>query len=324
LFRNSFRIFGELFGFLIFVFSANLVRTSTIPLSEIPLGKVVSVNGLKFIKIAENQYMAASAYGTMQGWDGCEVLATPTYTAGIKSTYFTQGPILMDARNGKKYEIRKFPDGKCWMVDNLRYDGQTDNCNGRTAFDGYTMEQTNRFGSGTYGDCRDPHVGGSAPCNTNTAAGVPQCGYYYNWQAVMQAASAYYNVSYATTYPHQGICPTGWHVPRGGVDDDSEFVKLDKSVGGTGAIAPTGTNYTAFWKPTSPTAVTITDPWKGIYTGSCDGSGGLEGQSVGGVWWSSSEISLTGVYFLLVHTSFVFPQNNATKDNGFTVRCVKN
>jgi uncharacterized protein (TIGR02145 family) len=256
----------------------------------------------------------------MQGWDGCAALPTPTYTAGTKSTYFTQGLTLMDARDGKSYEIRKFPDGKCWMVDNLRYGGQTDNCSGRTAFSGNgSSSATNRFGTGTYGDCRDPHAGGSAPC----AAGGTQCGYYYNWQATMQAASAYYNVSYTTTYPHQGICPTGWHVPRGGTDDNSEFVKLDKSVGGTGANGQTSTNYTSFWKPTSTTSVTTSDPWKGIYSGSSGSSGGLSSQSSYGYWWSSTQVDATLAYYLFVHTSFVSPQGYSNKNGGFTVRCVQ-
>jgi uncharacterized protein (TIGR02145 family) len=312
---------------------ASPVSATTIPLSDIPLGKVVSVNGLKFIKIAENQYMAAeqtcmlsvfTPQQTMQGWTGCASLATPTFTAGIKSTYFTQGPTLVDARDCKKYEIRKFPDGKCWMVDNLRYGGQTDNCNGRTTFDGTANKSGSSWG---YGDCRDPHQGGSAPCNTNTASGVPQCGYYYNWQAAMQASGAYYNVNYTTpSYPHQGICPTGWHVPAGWTTiTASEFLKLHNAVGGGATdTSNSSTPYTAFWKPTSTTSVTTTDPWKGIYSGYSDSSGGLGNQSRLGYWWSSTEASPTGAYNLGVYTSSVNPQNGSNKNLGFTVRCVKN
>jgi uncharacterized protein (TIGR02145 family) len=139
----------------------------------------------------------------------------------------------------------------------------------------------------------------------------------------MQAADAYYNVSYTTpSYPHQGICPDGWHVPRGGADDNSEFVKLDKMVGGTGANGQTSTNYTTFWKPTAATVVTTSDPWKGIYSGYADSSEGLLNQSSFGYWWSSTESGAMYVYYLVVSASGVYPQNSYDKYYGFTVRCV--
>jgi hypothetical protein len=40
----------------------NTAAAATIPLSQIPLGKVISVNGLKFIKINDNQYMAVEPF----------------------------------------------------------------------------------------------------------------------------------------------------------------------------------------------------------------------------------------------------------------------
>jgi uncharacterized protein (TIGR02145 family) len=308
------------------------VVASTHPLYQICKGKVVSVNNQKFVKVTETQYMAVQPLcvgsGEMQTWNCCDSLVTPTYTAGDQATYFTQGPILTDARDGKSYEIRKFPDGKCWMVDNLRYGGTTDACNGKTAFSGNgSATATNQFGSGTYGDCRDPHQGGSAPC----ASGSTQCGYYYNWQAAMQLSSAYYNtnVTYPSSTPSttanyiQGICPTGWHLPSGGTTEvASEFVNLDKAVGGSGANSQTTTNYTAFWRPTSTTAITSTDPWKGIYSGYSYDSGGLNAQASAGYWWSSAGYNAPFAYLLRVYTD-VYPQHSSSKGYGFSVRCVK-
>jgi hypothetical protein len=240
----------------------------TIPLSQIAVGKVVSVNGLKFVKVGENRYMAAEkvdvcslgATGEMQTWTGCASLLTPTYTEGVQSTYFTQGPCLTDSRDGKSYEVRKFPDGKCWMVDSLAYGGAVDACAGKTTFDGcgnggtamHCDNGSSKSGSAWgYGDCLDLSVssGGNNICATvNPSTGSSMCGYSYNWQAAMQEINAYYGGSYTTlSYPHQGICPTGWHLPRGGDDDNNEFVALDKAVGGTGASQPK-TDYVAFWE----------------------------------------------------------------------------
>jgi uncharacterized protein (TIGR02145 family) len=244
-------------------------------------------------------------------------------TTTTKSQLFTQGPILMDARDGKKYEIRKFPDGKCWMVDNLRYGGTTDACSGKTTFSGNgAAAASNRFGANTYGDCRDAKIGAPSgtPCYNTTA-----CGYYYNWQAAMQASGAYYNVSYTTpSYPWQGICPDGWHLPRGGTDDSSEFITLDKAVGGTGANSQTGANYVHFWKVTINNVITSTDPWKGVLAGaSINNSGGLIDQSLYGNWWSSTESSATNTYCLYIYSSNMHPQYNVNNNDGRSLRCIK-
>jgi uncharacterized protein (TIGR02145 family) len=323
---------------LVIVYITFVMQTiaATISLSQIPVGKVVSVNGLKFVKIAGNQYLAAAPHATMQGWDGCAAIPTPTYTAGIKSTYFTQGPILMDARDGKKYEIRKFPDGKCWMVDNLAYGGTTtingnvEACAGKATFvgEGQATPYVSWYqGSAQlYGDCRDPHVGGQAPC----APGGTQCGYYYNWQATMQLPSAYYgiNVTYPAGTPSltnyiQGICPDGWHVPSGGETDTvSEFVKLDKSVGGDGTNGQTGDSYINFWKSSSTVAATTTDPWKGVYSGYY--YGGLAYQADQAVLWTSTQSGTISIYYVIVGGS-VHPQYNYIRKNlGFSIRCIKN
>jgi uncharacterized protein (TIGR02145 family) len=395
-------LFRVIFGFSLIIFALcptlSPLSSATLPLDQIPVGKVISINGLKFIKIADNKYQAVcegivisacdishcetcsqkipnrcfecqdgavlSGDGseclwltgdTMQTWNDCASLPNPTCvsagnckTTTDKTTLFTQGPTLTDTRDGKTYEIRKFPDGKCWMVDNLRYGGSTadaagvDYCNGKTAFNGngsadkngiwYGQVGANNAGNdGTmatlYGDCRDPHAGGSAPC----ASGSTQCGYYYNWQAAMQLPSAYYNVN--VTYPSntpsitnyiQGICPTGWHLPSGGTTEAaSEFFTLDVAVGGTGANSQSGRSFTYFWKSTTANTVTATDPWKNIYSGYSGNSGGLSTQASRGYWWSSAENNATSAYGLNVSSSYVGPQNTSGKYNGFSVRCIK-
>jgi uncharacterized protein (TIGR02145 family) len=241
----------------------------------------------------------------MQNWTGCSSLTTTTVSG---TTY---GACLKDSRDGKIYEVRKFADGKCWMVDNLRYGGSSDACAGRTSFSGNgSATATNRFGTNTYGDCRDPAAGGSAPCaNSN------DCGYYYNWQAAMQHASAYYNSTYTGNSPNTNndICPTGWHVPTGG--SSGEFVALYNANGTTYSTdsCPAGTAYCDFWRPGGN--------FKGWYSGVCNNSGSLSDQGSFSGWWSSTPVLATNAYNLLVTSSYVLPANYTNRYYGFAVRC---
>jgi uncharacterized protein (TIGR02145 family) len=281
----------------------NSALATTVQLSQIPVGKVVSVNGMKFVKITGNQYMAVEPLGAMQGWNGCKSLLTPS------GANFTQGPTLMDARDGKKYEIRKFSDGKCWMVDNLKYGGSVDNCANRTTLIYDQADPSNIFGAGTYGDCRDPSVGTPSygDYNANGYCSANLCGYFYNWQAVMQYPSAYTNNSWAPVaqdYPWQGICPSGWHVPTGGNDDSLELNYL------FGHVTP----YTN---------------WKIVYGGDAvDGRIGWQGaqhelytstpESANSACMLDSATLSTSVYYIFCGHSSI-PKNRA-----FAVRCVKN
>jgi len=242
-----------------------------------------------------NAYRITNLQSTMQGWTGCSALITPTGTS------FTQGPILTDERDGKQYEIRKFADGKCWMVNNLMYGGETDICAGKSTFaSNGSATASNRFGTGTFGDCRDPRVGGVAPCT----AGSTTCGYYYNWQAAMQHSTAWYDTVYTgPTTNVQGLCPDGWRLPRGGSGGD--FNNLYTVV---------GYSMTGFFQPIRS--------WKGIYAGYY--SGGLAGQGNSGYWWASTFSSNIAANNLAVSSTYVVPADINSKTLGFSIRCLKN
>jgi uncharacterized protein (TIGR02145 family) len=364
------------------------IHTATVSLQQIPLGKVVSVNGMNFVKVAENKYQSVcgqmvcagvehcagcalsegnacnaceSGYmlsndgrclidgGVMQTWNSCASLTTPIYTEGVKSTYFTQGPMLTDVRDGKSYEVRKFPDGKCWMVDNLKYGGTTtangniDACAGKTTFsgNGQATPYVSWYQGATqlYGDCRDGAGGG--PYRTdlgtggivitdanNVCIGTGKCGYFYNWQAAIQLAAAYYGneVVYPSGTPSvtnhiQGICPDGWHLPSGGTTAaDSEFVALDLAVGGTGANNQGGILFTNFWG-------NKTDGWKVFFSGYVLDSGynnvydAANGER--DAWWSSTLTADAYVYRLIAHQNSGYLTRHVNKEPvGVSVRCV--
>ncbi len=168
--HQAFKIFiiNLIFLLTFFLSSSSTFARRFSPFS-MPVGATTTINGREVIKVTKNGKFVdlakwnALGNTTMQGWDDCASLVTPT------GTNFTQGPILTDIRDNKQYEIRKFSDGKCWMVDNLMYGGDTDACAGKSTFDGNgSATPSNQFGTGTFGDCRDPRVGGSAPCTAGS------------------------------------------------------------------------------------------------------------------------------------------------------------
>ena len=270
---------------------------------SMPVGAKTTINGREVIKVTKTGKFVdlakwkALGNTTMQGWDDCASLATPT------GTNFTQGPILTDIRDGKQYEIRKFADGKCWMVDNLMYGGDADACAGKSTFAGNgSVTPSNQFGAGTYGDCRDPRVGGTAPCT----AGSTVCGYYYNWQAAMQHASAYLNAVYSGSIANvQGLCPENWRLPTG--NNGGDFFVLHNVAG----LPKTG-----FWQ--------LGDSWKGPFSGICYSTGGLVHQGSSGWLWSSNPYNEQTAYLMNFYSNSVYPSDSNNKNLGLSIRCLKN
>ncbi len=235
---------------------------------------------------------------TLQAFTTADCTALPTCAidncpAGATTT-------LTDSRDSKTYRIRKFADGHCWMIDNLRYGGSTDACAGKTSFSGNgSATPTNTFGTGTYGDCRD--------------SGNTSYGYYYNWQAAMQHSTAYYNSSYTGPVIATGICPTGWHVPT-----SMDYRYLDVALGGYGGYSTTSmtVNPVANWLSASY--------FNGLLSGCCNTTGSLDDQGTSGSYWSGTQGSADGAYDLYFDSANVNPGvYNSDRGNGLAVRCIK-
>lgn len=105
--------------------------------TDLVLGSKVFVNGVlcSNLKITGNNTAACTtsiaaagnrnvtvqtspaSQGNMQNWTGCSAIATPAYNTTSWASYTR---VLTDTRNGQKYRVRKMPDGKCWMIDNIK------------------------------------------------------------------------------------------------------------------------------------------------------------------------------------------------------------
>ena len=136
----------------------------------------------------------ASAGTTMQNFN-------PPACTPVGSTW-----TLTDTRDGKAYEVLYYADGLYWMNQQLKFG---DLCN-KTTFDAEMRKDQIGLvnSSGTYyGDCM---------ASTYTGAG-----YWYSWAAAVNASGAHYGTAYysgcdgtgAAANACQGICPSGWHVP---------------------------------------------------------------------------------------------------------------
>ncbi|MDR2336916.1 MAG: IPT/TIG domain-containing protein, partial [Candidatus Nomurabacteria bacterium] len=245
---------------------------------------------------------------------------------------------LLDTRDNKTYRVRKMADGKCWMIDNLAFDLANSKAPVYSPAAGLV--------SGT-----DPSVDTQAQyfLNSDHSTTAGDITYLYNWCAAMGDTST--NCTTTKNYtslqpvaPQQGICPTGWRLPRGGTEATTsgdagttanEFAILDIAFGGTGQ-AQTFADTFYDWLSSSS--------WNGVYSGRYNNSAnifnnGYSNDSLNGhfgVWLSSNSNanapttydSLTldswfyddyeNVYF----STYPYAINTREKQSAGAVRCV--
>ncbi len=289
--------------------TANHVYAQT-RMTDVSSGKVITMNGLKFVKIRNDpvkgaQFMSMQAAppipytGTMQAFTTAMCNSYPTPT-GTNYTYVGK---MTDSRDSKQYEVRKFADGKCWMVDNLAFGSgclKTTFTGSATAGTGTNGSSRQNVQAGYYGDCRYPYA------STATSDATNKYGYLYDWVAATQNTSAYFSNAFQPAQPTQGICPTGWSLPIGG--SSSQFQALHIAA---------GSPVTGFWQPGGN--------WKGVYSGSCSTDGTLS-QGFFADFWSSSAYDSSYVYNLYFTNTSVSPNNgfySYKKNDGSSVRCIK-
>ena len=123
---------------------------------------------------------------------------------------------------------------------------------------------------------------------------------------------------YAVDNP-RNVCPTGWHVPS-----DNEWGKLIDYLGGEefagGKMKTKGSQY---WN--SPNINATNDcEFSGISGGSRDNDGKFGRIGIRGIWWSSSEYDADDANFLhLFYQSSFANRTTVNKQNGFSIRCIK-
>jgi len=114
---------------------------------------------------------------------------------GMTFTFVAEEPSV--TVGGEKYKIAKMPDGRWWMVENLRY-----------------IPEGCTIGNGVYYPCKD-----DALASDDSAEGIKAKGLLYADSLVFKKVITADN--YNSLEKTQGICPDGWYIPTG-----AEFMNL--------------------------------------------------------------------------------------------------
>jgi len=199
--------------------------------------------------------------------------------------------------DGRTYDLVEI-GGQCWFADNLATDQYRNGDPIPTGLSNTTWQNT---------------TAGAYAIYNNDLANDATYGKLYNWY---------------TTVDSRGLCPTGWHVPT-----DCEWMYLESSLG----MSVTDQE-TAGWRGTNEGgALKATTNWNAPNTGATNSSGfaafpgGYRNDdgtyfSIGdyGYWWSSTESGSTSAWLreLDYFDSDVY-RDNASKQSGFSVRCVR-
>ena len=248
---------------------------------------VSSISGLKFGTSYFLRAYAINSAGTSYGSE----LKFKTKTPGIEfNTSLTYGTVT--DIDGKSYKT--IPIGiQVWMSENLK---------------------TSKLNDGT----AIPTVTDNAQwSNLITPA---YCWYDNNDTLYENIYGAYYNWFAVTTGK---LCPVGWHIPS-----DSEWQLLVDYLGGSdiagSKIKETGTNNWVLPNTDATNASGFTALPAG-QRGSLDGI--FNGQGIYGGWWSTTELDaspLSAAWCRWVHgDTTVVARNEIFKEDGFSVRCIK-
>lgn len=194
---------------------------------------------------------------------------------------------LTDARDGKTYSTVRIGT-QCWFADDIQYTG-----NGCLA---------NANNSGTQNGCI-----------SNNNATYPAV--VYQWGAAM---------NYTTTDGGQGVCPTGWHVPR-----DSEWKTMETYLG----MSVSDSNLNNDWRLSGTVGKKLkTSAWGGTnsngFTSLPSGysaNGSMAAGTVGTYvfYWTSTQTSASRAWNRSILDS-IDGVNRVADDKfyGFSVRCV--
>jgi uncharacterized protein (TIGR02145 family) len=275
---------------------------------------------------------------------------------------------LTDSRDNQPYAIARLADGNCWMIENLRLENTADHNSDGTLAQGYATSATyGNFGgladaedsgfsstytanslyySGTqegtasidigttnYPGYRMPRYNNTntftrASSPTDNSGNMYSYGNYYTWHAAI--ADLTYNGTNNKSTTGTSLCPTGWHLPKGGDKSNEANNELWSLVvdGINGGTKPA--NYDSETRPYytgTPEASDVSNklrayPNNFLYSGDWGGSVAV-GRGAGGSYWSRTANNSSYAYELSFGSGYVSPGTvvNLT-GNGNTVRCL--
>ena len=207
-------------------------------------------------------------------------------------------------------------------------DGANDTISIGTSNAGYRFPRYNNINTPTNTADRPQNPTTNDATNSTSNASMYSYGNYYTWAAAIADTIAYTSDNISVT--NTSICPSGWHLPKGG-DKSNEANNEFWSLVVTGIN--NGTNPANYESSTTPYYVDIPEgtdasnklrayPNNFVYSGFVAG-GSVSNRGSGGNFWSSTADLSNIAYYLYLYSSTVYPGTlNINKYRGRTVRCV--
>lgn len=235
----------------------------------------------------------------------CE--ATPTPKALLEDGEInTEVPevTLVDSRDGSNYLVRKLANGRCWMVQNLRYNFS----NGKTLTPNDSDVKTDFYISGdTQADAgvawgSDQPSEEEANIARSYSSHNAEYGNYYNWFAATAGSGTYYM---AERTANASICPKGWKLPN--TSGRYSFRNLLEVYELSGDA-----------KDVTLEDLLVDAPISFTLSGDYYNDGVVAGQGEWGDYWTADAANIVAASFDIEEGLMTYNHKNM----GFTIRCV--
>ena len=223
-----------------------------------------------------------------------------------KETYLNPGieyDTIIDSRDGKVYRTVKI-GGQTWMAENLNFDP----------------------GQGGSGDAKYDW----SWCYNNEPKNCEVAGRFYTWAAAIDSVKLATDAknpqdcglrkecriaAAGSTTLVQGVCPPDWHLPTE-TEWSALFTAVDRSTSGEVLRSQTGWHFNK--NGTDAFGFSALPAGRRYYDGRFDG-GGADAN-----FWSATENGYNSAHVMRLYYNYEIAYlNTYGKDNGFSVRCVK-
>ena len=210
---------------------------------------------------------------------------------------------IIDSRDGKVYRTLKIGD-QTWMAENLNFDP----------------------GQGGFGDAKYDW----SWCYNNEPKNCEVAGRFYTWAAAIDSVKLATDAknpqdcglrkecriaAAGSTTLVQGVCPPDWHLPTE-TEWSALFTAVDRSTSGEVLRSQTGWHFNR--NGTDAFGFSALPAGRRYYDGRFDG-GGADAN-----FWSATENGYNSAHVMRLYYNYEIAYlNTFGKDNGFSVRCVK-
>ena len=244
--------------------------------------------------------------GNLQNWSGCSSMSVGNVTA------------LADTRDNNTYAIAKLPDGRCWMIENLRLDLSTASISTSDTDDPtsdfiniYVANIKNGTDNQLWKGGKNYFVKEISFDKLETTFDnlkIFSYGVKYNW-----FTTAAGTVNTKNDVASGSICPKGWKLPK--ADEFEDYLISSAST----ELEKNSEEYDNYLQSEESSIALRSYPFSIVYAGwhYQNNYNQLRGQSAG--YWSNENSSL------LVNNSYSHPRMSGelgTPGNGQTIRCI--